>query len=748
MKKSILKQLIIALITVITIFSTFTYLIMVVSVNQILMNNIVAEVNTKQYMMAEMCEVLQTGVNNAITPLFYGTELANVGKRDLFKKEELEIEEILLLYDLLGVMEFVKNSNSYIESIYVHFLEDKHILSTNYYRGSEEEFYDIEWVEQSQQFKEGFPYNWIRGIVGYDDGIFSIQGNYIRYIYSYTYGYTGQSIVIVVNYDMSVLADILKSDDETSIIVLNQELHPIYTDLSGEILGSDINLDELYECMEDDSSSGFWMDGDDIITYIRDLAGNYYIEISDYSVLVSEYQMIILMVFLFVGVGIIFLTIVWYKVMMKIYNPFTHIIYKINNFTTYMKKPTLEDEKYLVDAVDELIEQVRYGEIIKQQNQIFNGLVTYQKTDMECEYLTKEFFTAIYISVDNKDFSKLDIDLKQEVLDELYKLLNKRDIDVVAHMVQSGYELIISFDLDQRLHQVEKNNEEIFYNYSDRAIRIFNEMVECVRSTTTFTATIGIGDVYNHIEHISVAYEDAIKRSKMRLLLGRGQIVFTNTVEEINYVPEKEMQQLKKAIESGNKDKITEIFDTIIRKVKSNQIVITIENVPSFIYYLCFGISSCAKQDESITTISYVTIERELNQGTFEDILNYLKECAINIVVDKSDLDYEQLNVLNVVSNYVKENYNKDIDVTTIANEIGISYTKLRKILLKANGVNVVEYVNKLRIKEAKELLTTTDQTNIEIACKIGYNNEQSFNRYFKKFEQVTPGEYRKSNRR
>jgi len=49
-----------------------------------------------------------------------------------------------------------------------------------------------------------------------------------------------------------------------------------------------------------------------------------------------------------------------------------------------------------------------------------------------------------------------------------------------------------------------------------------------------------------------------------------------------------------------------------------------------------------------------------------------------------------------------------------------------------------------IRIEKAKELLETTDKTVYDISKEVGYNNEQSFYRNFKKFTGFTPIEYRK----
>ncbi len=62
--------------------------------------------------------------------------------------------------------------------------------------------------------------------------------------------------------------------------------------------------------------------------------------------------------------------------------------------------------------------------------------------------------------------------------------------------------------------------------------------------------------------------------------------------------------------------------------------------------------------------------------------------------------------------------------------------------------MNFHELVNTYRIQEAKSILETDIQKNlniIDVAYEVGYNNEVTFNKAFKK-DTVTPSEYQKNS--
>lgn len=74
-----------------------------------------------------------------------------------------------------------------------------------------------------------------------------------------------------------------------------------------------------------------------------------------------------------------------------------------------------------------------------------------------------------------------------------------------------------------------------------------------------------------------------------------------------------------------------------------------------------------------------------------------------------------------------------------------ISMSTLRRLVRKASGYPLHEYVHRLKIAEAKNRLLNTDDTVKEIADKLGYADVFYFSRLFKKYAGISPREYRRS---
>lgn len=94
---------------------------------------------------------------------------------------------------------------------------------------------------------------------------------------------------------------------------------------------------------------------------------------------------------------------------------------------------------------------------------------------------------------------------------------------------------------------------------------------------------------------------------------------------------------------------------------------------------------------------------------------------------------------------YIHKNFDKDLSLTDIADEFNLSESYVSKLLKSSLDINFKQYVNTLKVKRAKELLTQGDYKVHEVAAIVGCNNTNSFIRIFKQYIGVSPGEYVKN---
>ena len=88
---------------------------------------------------------------------------------------------------------------------------------------------------------------------------------------------------------------------------------------------------------------------------------------------------------------------------------------------------------------------------------------------------------------------------------------------------------------------------------------------------------------------------------------------------------------------------------------------------------------------------------------------------------------------------------NEGLNVEFISQELGISRASLYNRLKTLTGMGANEYVNKLRIEKAMELLRQSDLNMTEIAERTGFSTSRYFSTAFKKYTGITPTQYKES---
>jgi AraC-like DNA-binding protein len=96
---------------------------------------------------------------------------------------------------------------------------------------------------------------------------------------------------------------------------------------------------------------------------------------------------------------------------------------------------------------------------------------------------------------------------------------------------------------------------------------------------------------------------------------------------------------------------------------------------------------------------------------------------------------------------YIQENYCHDISLDDISGAVYLSPKYLSAIFKQETGRTVFSYVTDLRMQKAAALLEEESIQVKDLAGQVGYNNVQSFIRFFKRTFGLTPAQYRKTRK-
>jgi AraC-like DNA-binding protein len=91
---------------------------------------------------------------------------------------------------------------------------------------------------------------------------------------------------------------------------------------------------------------------------------------------------------------------------------------------------------------------------------------------------------------------------------------------------------------------------------------------------------------------------------------------------------------------------------------------------------------------------------------------------------------------------------NLETDSDTLITELATNRTYLFEAVKAVTGKTLQEYINSLRLDEARHILTTTNEPIAMVAELCGYNTPQTFYRQFKERFGISPAEYRRQGKR
>ncbi|MBQ4850659.1 GlxA family transcriptional regulator [Pseudoalteromonas sp. MMG012] len=93
---------------------------------------------------------------------------------------------------------------------------------------------------------------------------------------------------------------------------------------------------------------------------------------------------------------------------------------------------------------------------------------------------------------------------------------------------------------------------------------------------------------------------------------------------------------------------------------------------------------------------------------------------------------------------WLKHNFANDILLANVAKQFDMSYRTFNRRFKAATGQTAADYLQVLRLENAKELLANSNLSIQDVAMSVGFNAQGLLTRVFKTRLQQTPSEYRK----
>lgn len=328
------------------------------------------------------------------------------------------------------------------------------------------------------------------------------------------------------------------------------------------------------------------------------------------------------------------------------------------------------------------------------------------KPEQECNYIEK--FALKSISEEIITSSGIKVYLSTIIGDNVLLLINSIDNDILI----------------QALEEVKKN----YLNYYE----------------INLTIAISRGNSFDKIPHMYIETQECLQYS---FYLGDGNIIAREDVlpyEGGNYNLNYDFNKIAMAVKTGNIEIVKNELEYFFAKIES------VKMEPNLVKSYCTELFLCVvRQSNSEEMGLYMKKMTEIQEmNTLKQIYDFIKAISIEITQNNYNNNKRKYGmIVRKIIDYVEANIqNPDLSLRWIAKKIlFMNEDYVGRLFKKETNENFSQYVTKLRIEKAKNLLESSANYKMYEICElVGFSDAQYFSQVFKKYTGFTPSEYKK----
>ncbi|ARK31225.1 response regulator transcription factor [Halalkalibacter krulwichiae] len=271
--------------------------------------------------------------------------------------------------------------------------------------------------------------------------------------------------------------------------------------------------------------------------------------------------------------------------------------------------------------------------------------------------------------------------------------------------------------------------------------KVVSQITFALRSTLQFECMPIIGRT---VMNLNEAYDTATQLIGSLNLLSKNHYN-KKSAEQYIYLLD-QAEEVRWAIQSGNMEQLDQVILPLFDQIMEDR-SFTVEQLKSWENQFDMLREHWLKEYEiKQLNVSYRRLEYWDDYGNFSFELfkkeklkefHELMQLVYNVKFKKEESTVQR------IEEYIRLNYQKDIKLQDIAERFYLSREYISRKFKQEYHATITDYMTRIRIEKAKELLENPFLKIYEIAIAVGYQNDKYFIKVFKKIEGITPKDYR-----
>jgi two-component system, response regulator YesN len=332
--------------------------------------------------------------------------------------------------------------------------------------------------------------------------------------------------------------------------------------------------------------------------------------------------------------------------------------------------------------------------------------------------------------------------------DELARFAVKNIIQEFYSKIGENY--IIDISGQQMAVIISTDNVQTAKN-RDRIRNFTGSILKVVKRFFKYEVTAGMGSLCT-IQTAANSYKGSLDALEYRFLSGGGAVYDVENIKSyprtaMNDILTLNLEILTNYLKLGDEEKALEMIQNLFDRIASNRDQLKPGEVKAFLAGIVMKVNEgLQKENPAIAEIipgssdmagfiSAVTTLKETHKYIADFMTTYLSFFSQNLNRKKK--------VVDDALKYISEHYNQDIAMNSVAQALFLNASYFSKIFREQVGATYSEYLTRIRMESAKELLKESYLKVYEIAERVGYSDYRHFTKKFKETQGISPGEYR-----
>ncbi|SFP97054.1 helix-turn-helix domain-containing protein [Caldicoprobacter faecalis] len=379
-------------------------------------------------------------------------------------------------------------------------------------------------------------------------------------------------------------------------------------------------------------------------------------------------------------------------------------------------------------------------DILKGRNVIGNNIAD----DLSSYGINIKFDNFVTLAAEIDDMKNMS-NIDKEVF--LFSVKN-----VVEEIINTEYKGFVTSEDYTVVFVVNLPQAEYYLDYKRTVRYLCFEIMDSIKKYMGFTISIGVSRLYHKTDELGKSYLEAVEAIKYRLLYGKHSVIFIEDVEPasegVNSYPYDKEKELVMYIKAMDVKRVSMILDDIVTYLKNKSCNYIRQFFIQLVGYIMISIYDMGYTESELFEGRFLYGELD-SLETLKDIRQWM-ECLCRDIITFLEYKHkeESKDIVIKCKNYIDEHFSDpEISLSVVAEKLYTSDSYLSRVFKEEVGMTFTEYLTLKRIERAKQLLEFTDMTMKEIAKNIGLSL-QSFMRVFKKYEQMSPGQFRAIKRK